>query len=122
MKRITITLYPEVYEKLEARAKTKGIPSTSQCIRELVELGLRIEEASANPQPNEDEIDLLGAIAELKKLLIPNLNWSLETRLLARFIVENQTVKGDEKIADVLAQYKDKAQSHVNGLLGYDIN
>ena len=46
MKRINVSLYDEVYENLEARAQKTGSRSISQQIRELIDLGLKLETAA----------------------------------------------------------------------------
>jgi Arc/MetJ-type ribon-helix-helix transcriptional regulator len=121
MKRPTITFSEEQYEKIEKRMQEKSLKSVSECVRELVDLGLRIEEAAAKSTEKEEEIDVLSEILELKNLLKSNLVWSLEARLLTRLLVEIQPNDNREnKInkIEILEQYKNKAQNHVNELIG----
>jgi metal-responsive CopG/Arc/MetJ family transcriptional regulator len=43
MNRINVTFYDETIEKLEERMKINGGKSIAHCIRELVDLGLKVE-------------------------------------------------------------------------------
>ncbi len=117
MKRPTITFTDEMYEKLEKRMTEKGLKSISECVRELVNLGLRIEESAAKNTEKEDDIDLLSQVLELKNLLKNNLIWSLESRLLARLLVETHSADTQENKIAILEQYKNKAQSYVDELV-----
>jgi predicted CopG family antitoxin len=117
MKRPTITFTDGMYEKLEKRTTEKGLKSISECVRELVDLGLRIEESAAKNTEKEDDIDLLSQVLELKSLLKNNLIWSLESRLLARLLVETNSVDTQENKIAILEQYKNKAQSYVDELV-----
>ncbi len=118
MKRTTITFYDEAYQKLEERVQKKGLQSVAQCVREMVDLVFKIEEAASKSSEKEDEIDLLQVVLELKNLLKNNLNWSLETRLLTRFLVESQPDGTKDKKVEILERYKESASNYVKGLLG----
>ena len=117
MKRPTISFTDAMYEKLEKRAKKNGLKSISECIRELVDLGLRIEESAAKNTEKEDDTDLLSQVLELKNLLKNNLIWSLESRLLSRLLVETNSADTQENKIAILEQYKNKAQSYVDELV-----
>lgn len=123
MKRITITFYPEIMEQLEKRVEEKKLQTVSQCIRELVELGLKIE-AAASQKTNENDFDNEEVLLlnDIKKLLKHNLTWSMESRLLDRFIVENQLNLSETKTRELLDTYKEKAQAHVSGLFDESID
>jgi hypothetical protein len=115
--RTTVSFYTEVYQRLEERTKQKGLASVGQSIRELVDLGLRIEDAAkSNDKGAGDE--LLDAILDLKNLFKSNLNWSLETRLLTRLLVEKQADPTQENSAEILKKCQERAQQYVQGLLG----
>ncbi len=117
MRRPTITFTDEMYEKLENRMRENRLKSISECVRELVDLGLRIEESASKSTEKEDEIDLLTAVLELKNLLKNNLSWSLESRLLTRFLVETNPADTQENKISILEQCKNKAQNHVDELV-----
>lgn len=121
MKRISISFYDEIYEKLEQRMKKLGSPSVAQSVRELVDMALKIESAAKESNVNTYEDKVIAAINELKKLFKADLNWSLETRLLARFLVDNHESGNGEKRADILEQYKKTATDYVQGLYGEKI-
>jgi hypothetical protein len=118
MKRTTVTFYDEIYQNLESRAQEKGLQSIAQCVRELVDLGMKIEKAAFKSNEKEEGMDVLQAILELKNLLKNNLNWSLETRLLTRFLVENHPDSNKEKKVEILEKYKESANNHVKELVG----
>jgi len=117
MVRTTITFHDQVYKKIETRTNEKGMQSIAHCIRNMVDICFKIEEAALKSDEKEGESDLLQTILELKNLLKTNLNWSLETRLLTRFLVENQPSGSKEKKIEILEKYKESASSHVNDLL-----
>lgn len=117
MDRYTITFYEETSEKIKERAQKKGISSIAQCIRELVELALKFEEMTEKSEGNLQENDLISLLSEIRNLLKNNLNWSLETRFLSRFLIENNPNITKEKQTEVLQKFKERAQDLVNGML-----
>ena len=117
MERINISFSKEVYEKLEARRHAMGQKSLAEGVRELVDLGLKIEESAKKNNDKEDEND----IKLLREMIKNNLIWSMETRLLTRFLVENSAPSNQEKMLEILDKYKEKATDHVKGLFREDI-
>ncbi|CAN5419655.1 hypothetical protein BH10PSE19_BH10PSE19_00010 [soil metagenome] len=117
MNRISITFNDESYAKLQIQAEKKKI-SLAKYVRELVDIGLQVEEAASQNEDNKklkkNEIDALG---ELKELWKNNLIWTLESRYLSRYLVENIAGKEEEAIAKVLEKTKEKSRSFVAGLL-----
>lgn len=116
MERTTVTFDDETYQKLKIRSEKNGKIPIAQSIRELVDIGFRVEEAVEKNGSNDSENDLLKAIYDIKNLLINNLNWSLETRLLQRFLIENHPSLEKSKLTDVLTKYKEIAVHHVDSL------
>ncbi len=116
MERTTVTFYDEVYQKLKNRSKENGQIPVAQSIRELVDIGFRVEEAAKKSDSNDGENDLLEAISDIKNLLKNNLNWSLETRLLQRFLIENHSSLDKSDSIEALTKYKDIAVNHVDTL------
>ncbi len=114
MKRINVTLFDETYEKLEVRMKNNGEKSIAHSIRELVDLGLKIEAAAEKNNENTGENDFEKLLEMLKR----NLNWALETRLLTRHLVENLPGSSKEKQIDILNKYKESANQYIKGFLG----
>jgi len=114
MKRINVSFYPETYEKLEKRMEKNNSKSIASSIRELVDLGLKIEEAAANSNQKNNESDFLESF---KTLLKNNLIWSMETRLLARHLVEKNTSFASDN-TNILELCKERAANYVMGMLG----
>lgn len=117
MKRINVTLYDEVYENLEERANKNGSKSISQQIRELVDLGLKVEAAAEKNGEDARDFDP----EKLFEMLKNNLVWALETRLLARYIVERLPDADKQNHLEVLEKYKEKANHYVEGMLDANV-
>lgn len=66
MKRISITFYDEVCEQLEQKARDKNI-SLAHYVRQLVELGLKVEAYSEEPKSTESSLD--KSVHQLKEEL-----------------------------------------------------
>jgi hypothetical protein len=121
MKRISIGFYDEVCDQLEQIRKEDGLSTLAQCVREMVDLAIRIRTASKKSTEKMADDPVIAAVNELKKLFKSNMNWSLETRLLARFLVENHTSGDGEKRTDILDQYKKSSIDYIQGLYGEKI-
>src|SRR3990167_7837823 len=111
MRRINVTLYDEIYEKLEARAKKNGSKSISQQIRDLIDLGLKVEAAAQQSGEDDREFTQEKIFGMLKK----NMIWALETRLLARYIVDQLPNADKQNSLEILEKYKEKANHYVEG-------
>lgn len=111
MERITIGFYPEIYEKLEERAKQKNL-KVSQYVRQLVDLGLRIEEMSEQKSDNNTSTDPIEkALAFQQKLLQKEFLSSHETLYLVRYLLANSPEKNSGDHSKMLEAAKMKAQS-----------
>jgi hypothetical protein len=122
MKRINVTFYDEIIEKLEARTKAKKYGSVAQSIRELIDLGLRIEEAANQNSDKRNEKDELGIVVDVMK---NNLRWTLESLLIIRQILERINANGNDQTNEILQHCKEQALNHVNKMfvkLGETIN
>lgn len=75
MKRINVSFYDETYEKLELRMQEKGGKSLANSVRELVDLGFKVEEAAKKNEGKNQESDGLDTLLKFAK---NNLLWSLE--------------------------------------------
>ena len=113
MKRINITLYDDMFNKIQDRIKNTGGKSIAHEIRELLDLALRIEEAAKNNDEIEQQNDNEQILGMLKNSLV----WSLETRLLTRHLVEKLASASGVNQSDILIKSKDKAIAYVDGLL-----
>lgn len=115
MQRITISFHDENFEKLKIRAEKHNHP-VAQTARELVDLGLKIEDAASSDKQTHSN-DLTDSLVELKTMMKANLLWVLETRLLSRFLIENHANTVPEKRMEILNLYKQKAQEYVDGFI-----
>jgi hypothetical protein len=115
MKRINVTFFDEIFEKLEDRMQKNSSKSIAQSIRELVELGLKIEEAANNSNDKNSGADPLDSIVNMLK---SNLIWSLETRLLTRHLIEKNAVTLADDDKSILDVCKERAANYVMGMLG----
>ena len=113
MKRINVTFYDETYAHLEARAKKNGSKSIAEQIRDLVELGLKVEAAAQQNGGGASDLEQKKMLDMLKN----NLIWSMETRLLARYLVERLPDDDGQKHLDLLEKYKEKANHYVEGMM-----
>ncbi len=111
MERITVSLYEEISEKINQRAKAKRLKPAAYT-RQLIELGLRIEEMSE--QKNEDqnkEDPIEKALTSLKKLVEKEFLASQESLYLVRYLLANSNEKNSGDNKKMLEQAKLKSQS-----------
>jgi hypothetical protein len=114
MKRINVGFYNDTLEKIQVRMEKKGLKSQADCIRELVELGLKIEEAAEKNAGQETGEDmLLTLLGKIDMYMQISLKWALETRLLTRYTVGQFPKEIDGKQVPVLGEYKEKAINHI---------
>lgn len=114
MSRMSITFYDDTYRRIQMRAEKKGGQSIAEAVRELTELGLRVEAAASEHGPKNSVNE--GA-DHLKKLLELNLKWSLEARLIGRFLVAHNPALDKEKQAEVLEKYPDRVEEHIRKVM-----
>ena len=118
MQKITVRFSEKIVEAMEERQEKKGLDSVAECVRELVEIGLEVEAGkllSATKPPSS--VKEAKEMALIKKLLVNNLNWSLEARLLSRYLVANTPNQPKEINLDILEKLKGKSQNFVKKLL-----
>jgi hypothetical protein len=113
MEKITIKLDDSLFKKMQERIENKGCETMSQCARELIDLGLRIEEAAASQGDKEGEIIHPLLLEMLKNIMI----WSLDTRLLVRFLVEKKSDYDVNEMADFMKKAKERAIIFVDEFL-----
>lgn len=117
MNQISITFPKKTKEKLHQNAQQKEI-AIAQYIRDLVDIGLRVEEMSAQKKTDGDKPDPLIAEFDLfKKLLQKDLVSSYEMLYLIRYILTKMPEKTPGEYHTFLDQAETKAQSFVAGLL-----
>lgn len=115
--RINVTFYDETYEKIEERMTINKVKSIAHCIRELVDLGLKVEESMKKNTDNPGKNDAITMLADLKNQMKINLTWLVETRLLARYMVENFPDSERADNVEILKKYKETAILHVEKIL-----
>jgi hypothetical protein len=87
-----------------------------------VDLGLRLEEAaSKNDGGTGNEKSEIDALGDLKLLWKNILSWSLESRYLARFLVESMPSLDKDKIGNILNQASEKSKTAVSVLLHEEV-
>jgi len=110
MKRLNIRFYDDIYEKLEVRTKEKNCGSVVQSVRELVDLGFKIEESAKQNNGDEARSDGLTFLVDVMK---SNLKWSLETLLIIRFMMNQLSEDNQLDTEELLKKCKEQALSHV---------
>lgn len=115
MEQITMKVDVVIFEKIKARMVKKGFKNISPCARELLELGLRIEEAAANQETDNDENDVLSMLLNLTKT---NTRWVLETRFFVKFLMENGSRLDSSQLNLFIEQAKERAAIAVDELIG----
>ena len=111
MKKITIKLDDVLFEKMNERLTKNGHKTISQCARELIDLGLRVEEAASSQSEIKDEDELHSL---LFRMLKTNMTWSAEARVLSRFLVEKAA---EEEGLEFMEKAKEAAAKHVEKLV-----
>ena len=122
MKRINVTFYDEIFERLEVRTNEKKCGSLAQSVRELIDLGLRIEEAANSKNEDKNESDGLSFMIDVMK---NNLKWTLETLLISRQMIEQLSDGDNENSDEMLKKCKEQAINHVKKIfseLGETLN
>lgn len=110
MKRLNITFYDEIIEKLSVRTKVKKCGSNAQSVRELVDLGFQIEEAASRKNEDKSESDGLSFMMDAMK---NNLKWTLEILLIARQMMELLSDDDNENTNEMLKKCKEQAMNHI---------
>lgn len=109
MKRLNVRFDNETFEKLEARTKEKRCGSVVNSVRELVDLGLKIED-SAKQKNSDDSSDELTFLVDVMKT---TLKFSLENLLIARQTISQMNTENDLAVDEILKKCKEQAQSHI---------
>lgn len=119
MEQITMKIDDAIFEKVKARMEKNGCKTLAQCARELLELGLRIEEAAANQGTGDDENDVLSTLLNLTK---SNTQWVLETRFFVKFLMENWNRTELSQLSLFMDKAKERAAVVVHELIGQPSN
>ncbi len=113
MSRYTVRFDSETAKKLEQNAVKKKI-AIAHYIRNLVDIGLRVEEANSDKNKDSD------ADKMRKELQLKSYKASIETLLIIRRLVgyTNNTKDNSE---DILKCVSEKAQAYIDGYLGDNV-
>jgi hypothetical protein len=111
-------VFPDTYfAMLQANAAKQGV-SIARYARDLMDMGLQVEEATAQQRaPNAEKDNAALNEDEVKAWWKNSLLCALESRYLIRYLVDNLTHQPDEKREAVLAAVKEKAQNLVSTLI-----
>ena len=117
MERLSISFYPELYETLAERAKSKRL-SLAQYVRQLVEAGLKSEAQAEEPTTPKIDINLLTKTLVFQQKLLKKEFLSMqETLYLTRYVLAHspETAQGEHQ--EMLKKARLKAQSLLEVLL-----
>jgi len=113
MRRINVTFYDEVLEDLEDRTKEKKSGSLAQSIRELVDLGRKLEKSVAEKNNEIHEPNDLNIMTESLKNIM---GWVLESLLISRQLMMNRDDVNQDESEALLKKCKEQAMNHVKKL------
>jgi hypothetical protein len=121
MPRLSITFYNDIFNQLQGEAVQNHI-SIAHYVRDLVTIGLRVEEAAAKEEMNSSPI--IDELANLNQLWESNLSWLLESLHLIRYLIRTSTHDGNLSAVEnkglsdgIITKAKEKAKFYVNDLL-----
>jgi hypothetical protein len=115
MHKISIRFYNDTFHKLQETSTKKEIPF-AQYVRELIEIGLRVEEISAN-YDDKNKKNNVNLSTDSKILWKNNLLWSLESLYLIRCLMNDLLPNMSEQYLNTAKQ---KAQTSIEVLLRED--
>jgi hypothetical protein len=110
MDKLSIKIDDVLLEKMNSRMEKKGCKTLSQCARELIELGLKIEEAADLQRDKNGGEEIHPLLLDILKT---NMTWTLETMFLVRFLVDKE--KGED--SDYMKKAKEQALTSVVDLM-----
>lgn len=117
MKQLCIRFDEKTFETLGKNSENKAL-KLSEYVRRLVEIGLRVEQASsALSTENDKELNAIDELGEIKLLWENLLKWVLETRLLTRVLAGNLLSNDVESSAATVEKARMKSEKHVLELL-----
>lgn len=109
MKRINVTLYDEVFEEIDGRTKERKCGSIAQSIRELIDLGIKIEKAAKqNNEQNEAPNELQFISETLKNMM----RWTLESLLISRQLLMKFHDDNPDEAELLIKKCKEQAINH----------
>jgi len=113
MERITVSFHDELYKTLEKNSEQKKI-ALAKYVRDLVEIGLRIEEMTAESDEKKSGLNGLDAI---KKMLESDLKATQEILYMTRYIIVNLPNGNAQKHDEIRSEARVRAKAFVEGML-----
>ena len=113
MARLTITLAETQLEKIKTLAEQKSM-TLSHCSPHLIDIGLRVEDASRQPRALADD-----TLASSSHTPLPNkqwqklLTWTLESRYLIRYLIMHSLQQSVEQRQAFVVEAKQKASTRI---------
>jgi hypothetical protein len=127
MPKTSIIFRDDVFNRLKKNAAERKI-SLAYHIRNLVSIGLQVEEASLRKEYDDNSDKNNREQNNLKIIWENNLSWSLESVQLLRYLIrylihaENLSQEANKDYIDsIISTAKEKAQTYVKGLLQEEI-
>lgn len=114
MEKITVKVDSELFKKMHERMIKKGCKTISQCGRELIDLGIKIEEKSALYEGENVESDMNSMLLEMLKT---NMIWVLESRFLLRNLTKKSNESDSNSMNDLMRKVKERAENVVTDLI-----
>lgn len=114
MEKFTIKLDKELLDKMNDRMIRKGCKSISQCARELIDLGMKIEEKADLYEGENVEFDPNSVLLDMLKT---NMVWALESRFLLRNLTLKSNDPASSSMSDLMKKVKERAENVVTDLM-----
>lgn len=109
MKRINVTLYDEVFAEIDNRTKENKCSSIAQSIRELIDLGRKVEKAAKQENEENDTPSELFFISETLKNLM---RWTLESLLISRQVMLKLHDENPDETEMLIKKCKEQAVNY----------
>lgn len=113
MKRITIGFDNDTYKILQEHYEKTGI-NINEYVRDLVDIGLRVEAMNADSDEKKSGLEDLDVIL---KMIKAGLQSNQETLYLVRYIISNLPNHSTQKNEEIRSEAKIKAETYVDGIL-----
>ncbi len=114
MARLTITLTDAQLEKIKALTEQRSM-TLSHCSTHLIDLGLRVEDASRQPKAlAEGALTSSPHIQQSNRQWQKLLTWALESRYLIRYLITRSSQESVEQRRAFTVEAKQKASDRVD--------
>jgi hypothetical protein len=106
MEQVTLRIDDMFLEKMKIRTEKNNCKTISQCARELMDLGMRVEEAAAAQDENNVGADINP---DLMDILKSSLTWLLEVRFLTKYIASHHQKNEQGERVNFIEKANEKA-------------